>query len=295
MKKSFICAVTLATLLGLAVETNGGVQASSKAVTVYQFKKAGHHVTLSGQTTTTVTHRLTKGKDVTYKGIKYYYSSQLNGYAKASAFKLFKTKHLSKAEKSHIKALHDFMKDDTPKQTKPAKQTSTPDQIVDGFDVNKKTIVDANAYSKAFGQYYLAEVNAYRTSHGANALIWNTALEPIANERGNQLLTNFTHYDSNGNIIASELESQAGINPTFMAENCAGNPIGSDGLEAPKEAAHDLLYLMWVGEVNDKGGIGGHYQNMMDTAYTTLCVGVGVEKLNDPNSRIAIAEEYTSN
>ncbi|MBW1606097.1 CAP domain-containing protein [Lactobacillus sp. Sy-1] len=288
MKKSILTFATAVALFGTSVATTQtAAHASTQTIAVYQFKKTGNHYKYISAKLVKVSKKLKKGHSFKYKNFRVYYSSTVKGYVPDSVFE--------KAPKAYVNKHY------KPVQHHFSKVTNKPDVSVDGYNAKKETITDANAYAKAFITEFTNDVNAYRTSHGLNALNENPAMQPVANERAKQELKYWNqswyngHYDQNGKTYSDILAAQYNVYPSYeeasyhIAENTGTNPANSSELETPQQAAKDLLE-----ETIEEGPTGGHYQNMMSPNTKYLTVGLTVEKLNDPSSNLGIAQEFNN-
>lgn len=116
-------------------------------------------------------------------------------------------------------------------------------------------------------QHNLDAVNAYRAMVGAPPLVLDDALTAYALAGSQQLMADHTPH---AHFRATSCPYQAGC-----AEN-QGDPNGWHAMSSVNAQIDDILLAMW-NEGPGTGSAHGHYNNMVNPAYTKLGVGLVVD------------------
>lgn len=123
---------------------------------------------------------------------------------------------------------------------------------------------------------FLQDLNNERAKRGLAPVTEDPQYDQIAQQRSAQLVTSFSHYDSEGNTIAKQLSTQAGIT-TWKSENIAneswGHMSGSeliDGSSSSKEVASDDIHMYIY---DDAAHNWGHRDALLNPTYNTIGMG----------------------
>lgn len=157
------------------------------------------------------------------------------------------------------------------KQPKPLKPT-TPSQS-DTNQPQTDYVFSLADYRKDF----LADLNQERTNRGLNPVTESTTVDQIAQTRSQQIVTNFTHYDNNHQMIASSLFKQANISYQKLGECLSKmtwlkNPnstLDGDNHSAKQVADEDINNYIY----HDEASNWGHKKILLDPTYTTIGIG----------------------
>ncbi|MHA8110354.1 CAP domain-containing protein [Lactobacillaceae bacterium Melli_B4] len=142
---------------------------------------------------------------------------------------------------------------------------------------------DDPSVQSAAAQAAFNAINNVRTDAGIQPLTINDELTKIAQSRIKQLDSNFTHYDSNGTMIALDNANQMGLNisneSTSLSENL-GKSFVLDS-DAPVDAGNRIIDSFQAeGPETHNGQEHGHYEADMDSSNKE----VGVSFYHVPNT-----------
>ncbi|MEJ6400912.1 CAP domain-containing protein [Nicoliella lavandulae] len=130
----------------------------------------------------------------------------------------------------------------------------------------------ANARAKT-----LALVNQDRASVGLGPLTESNVLDQIAQQRAVQTVTDFSHFNANGQGYFELDAQQMGISSDAWAENLA-QASGKNGDEAAQDA-NDEWWTQEKGSTPDQDG--GHRKNIRSTDVTNIGIGITYDQNSD--------------
>lgn len=172
---------------------------------------------------------------------------------------------------------HGFLKNKHVVTTKPGTGTTTP--LKSGStSTGSQTTPQTQKFSLAdYRASFLKYLNEERTKRGLTPLSESTQIDKIAQLRSEQLLTNPSHYDSNGNSIAAALFKENGL--TYGGE-CIGGSVKNDGTDYYKNgmtsdlvAKKDVHQYIYEDEASDNGHrdllLGSHNYVGMGATFTS--------------------------
>lgn len=141
----------------------------------------------------------------------------------------------------------------------------------------------------------VADVNQDRQANGASPLTVSNPLSAIASERAKQLESNFSHYDSNGNMYAEEdadnlgdTHQQNGIEDWSNAENInEAQPYGTADQIADR-MNYGFMY-------NDASSDWGHRKNILNPNYNYIGIGTYYDPNASDGVPYKLAEDFSSN
>ncbi|UQS86042.1 CAP domain-containing protein (plasmid) [Nicoliella spurrieriana] len=131
----------------------------------------------------------------------------------------------------------------------------------------------SNAVQAAFN--YL---NQCRTQDGINTLKMNDKLQQIAQKRSEQLITNFSHQDNNGQDAAEQVANSLGYKNLFgiSGENIAEFSAVNGSVQSIGEEGIKLFQS--EGPYKKDGKEHGHYVNDMASFYTDVGIGFSYDQ-----------------
>lgn len=239
----------------LSVKRNGALYTSYKLNKVKGHLKSYKNKTFKANLIYSI--KKTNGKTAKYYYVK---SGKIKGYAWVGLFKTAKTT----AKKAVTKPAATTTKT-------PAKKTSSSDSDATS---NKTFSLNVSEYRAAFLSY----VNAQRAKRGIAPLTEDNDMNTLAAYRANQLLTNYSHVDSQGHMIALSVATKLGVHqPT--SEDMTEQPIGDDGWSDltqttittsavdGKTDAYQYIY-------EDADDNWGHRDSLLNKNYTKIGIGV---------------------
>ncbi|UQS87330.1 CAP domain-containing protein [Nicoliella spurrieriana] len=126
-------------------------------------------------------------------------------------------------------------------------------------------------------QAALTYLNQVRTQAGLPAFQLNQKLAQVANLRASQLVSNFSHYDSNGNLAFETTAKQLGYSGNqspfgTWGENIYQGYVGDT--DTPQTAGQQgIKSFQSEGPENNDGNEHGHYENDMSTSFNQVGIG----------------------
>lgn len=288
-----VFAVTLVVAGGTALSSAQQVSASKTKFGYYKninngiYKVANKNAIV--YSTGKLTHKRTNklGKYGAY--VTGYYAAHVTRNGKKMIYYKFKTSSGSTGWvwRGWLKATSN---NETTSTTVNGTSNSEKTQSVSSFMLNQSEYVNA----------FLSELNQERKQRGLSALTLDSTLTQIATNRSREISTNFTHYDTNGVMFASEYAKSFGLSystlgevitqnyPTAPTLRTNGETWGEDYDETSTKAtlsnnptsaelAHsDLMTYLY----DDASSDWGHRDILLSTKYTK----VGIAAFYNPSS-----------
>ena len=141
----------------------------------------------------------------------------------------------------------------------------------------------------------LNDLNAERHTYGLSQLSEATSLDQVAGERAQQIASDFTHYDPQGNPYYLDDAKQLGVNLAGASgENIADAGLGRSQLSGRKyfsRNGNDMANMDNNGMMyHDAGSHWGHRENILNRDFHY----VGIGTYHDPNQNMYyLAEDFS--
>ncbi|MBW1606096.1 CAP domain-containing protein [Lactobacillus sp. Sy-1] len=305
MKKSILTFATTVAVFGVGVATTQtAAHASSKTISVYQFKKTGKHVKLTSATNKSTSKHLTKGNAITYNGTKYYYSTQVKGYVTASAFKYAKG---STSQDAMLKKQSQKLKAQIAKANQDSKNSHDSgvapinwqhDDIRNGFDYTVGQMTDWNQWLPVFKARELELVNQARSEVGVAPVTEDDKLTQVAQDTAKDDTYYFDNYwntfDGHHNFNGQQLSGLNAVKDGLFQSYAELNENAACHYGGLSMSPTDAAEIEYNGYYAEKSSHGGHYQNMVDPSVTKIGIGasLGDKTYDDGDKNMAFVQDF---
>lgn len=141
---------------------------------------------------------------------------------------------------------------------------------------SKKSANPTNAFSLTdYRASFMKYLNQERANRGLQPYIEDPNLDALAQQRSTQLITNFSHFDAQGNAIADESATQFGVG-NFGAECIAQNVWDDDSTSdsVAKNDVHEYIY-------DDAASNWGHRDILLNTGLKSIGMGATLHEHTD--------------
>ncbi|MBW1606451.1 CAP domain-containing protein [Lactobacillus sp. Sy-1] len=130
-------------------------------------------------------------------------------------------------------------------------------------------------------QYAFNYLNKCRTNAGVKPLNMNSQLQIVAQKRSEQIMTNFSHNDTNGENGYDSVEKELGITTHFgiSGENLA-TFLASGNKSVKSVGEQGIKLFQSEGPYKKDGQEHGHYENDLFEAYTDVGIGFSYNAKN---------------